>query len=492
MADQEDILKGLLGSLGSFIGQKTLSEIFGSPATLTLPDIRAAIAEEIGKAFFKQGADDELLNAAAILKDAQSFIAIDYQNAQNAGVSKSELWDKLDDSTATPRLSALNTEANRLESWINNAAGQDGGEKVAAKAATIYLGICLHICLYHHERSLVAPADQVASELADMRDKARIAIATMKPHVLNLINSRIGCLTYEQHVQTFLFLGPEIKADRLTDTWFDGENDNVLNAWAQLSDNDSYAFALRAVMHNAAMVLWSGDKTYSDAFEVAIEKQYMAPLPMINKDTREGFRALVATANLEFGKWAASSRNLLMQLDILATGVAGTEQDRWNYCSSCAMLYYNGAPSRCPKSGPFGQMHMNNASNNYVLHCDSPSPPSGTQADWRWCKNCGVLHFAGGGASVCTSTGGAHASDGSGNYRLVESPQPSTLYTGTDTVQDNWRYCKNCGALHFGGGGASVCPAGSEWPGAGMPHDASASANYQLSSIGSALWESPL
>jgi hypothetical protein len=491
MADQEDLLKGLLSSLGSFIGQKTLSEIFGLPSEVTLPDIRAAIAEEINKAFFQQGADDELLNAAAILKDAQDFIAIDYQNAKIAGVSKSELWTKLDDSTATPRLTTLNTEANRLESWIDNAAGQDGGEKVAAKAATIYLGICLHICLYHHERSLVAPDDQVASELADMRDKARIAIATMKPHVLSLVTSRIGCLTYDQHVQGVIFLGPEIKVDRLTDTWFDGQDNNILFGWAQLNDDDSYALALRAVMHNAARVQWGGAQADADAFEVAIENRFMAPLPISNRDTREGFRALVATANLEFGKWAASSRNLLMQLDVVATGIAGTEQERWNYCSLCGMLYFNGAPSRCPKSGPFGTMHMNNSSNNYALHCDSPSPPSGTQADWRWCKNCGVLHFTGGGASVCTSTGGAHASDGSGNYLLVVSPQPSTLYPGIDTVQDNWRCCKNCGALHFGSG-ASVCPAASEWPGAGPPHDSTGSANYQLSFVGTALWEPPL
>ena len=98
MAD-DDMFMGLLKDLGSKIGDELLSQIFGDPATLTLADIKLAISEEINKAFFQQGVDDELLNAAAILHDAQSFLAIDYQNAKNSGTSKAELWEKLDEST---------------------------------------------------------------------------------------------------------------------------------------------------------------------------------------------------------------------------------------------------------------------------------------------------------------------------------------------------------------------------------------------------------
>jgi hypothetical protein len=206
---------------------------------------------------------------------------------------------------------------------------------------------------------------------------------------------------------------------------------------------------------------------------------------MEGDDFRDDFRGLTYSAVLNFGKWAGNARNLLMQLDIVATGVGGVEQEQWNYCAICGMLHFGGAAGICPGSGPFGNSHFNASSFNYVLHCDSPSPPSGTQADWRWCKNCGTLHFTGGGASVC-SAGGAHSSDGSGNYVLLTAPGS----TGIATVQDNWRYCRNCGSLHYGSG-PGVCPGSPFGPPVLGPHDASESDDYQLSSIGNGLWVMP-
>jgi len=482
---------GFLKDLGGKILDQELGDIFGS-SSFTLADIAEAVRQEVAKVFFQQEANDALIDAAASLKTAQDFLRIDYLIAKNSGLTDAELWKKLDDSTATPNLANLETAANTLEGWINAASQQDGNDRIAATATTLYLGMYLHICLYYRERSLVAPADQKTAERLTMQARAHAAITTMMPHALGLIDDRLGCLQYQ--LGDFPHGVPEdLVGDSLTDHWFDGAGQNVVYAWNSADDGAEYTFALRAVMHATSRLLSNGGQAQADALWSALESKWLNKAPTMDTDVRSDYRGLTYTEDWNFGKWAIDARNLLMQLDIVATGIGGSEQDQWSYCSTCGVLYFSDGPSTCPGRNAFGTTsHMSPASSNYVMHCDSPSPPSGTQADWRWCANCGVLHLASGGASVCPA-GGAHVSAGSANYLIpIVPPAPPV---GLATLQDGWNWCKNCGALHFGGGGASICPAAAgPIPGEGGPHATaaeSASGSYQLASLGNALWEPP-
>jgi len=96
------------------------------------------------------------------------------------------------------------------------------------------------------------------------------------------------------------------------------------------------------------------------------------------------------------------------------------------------------------------------------------------QNNWRYCKNCKGLAFAGDGAGVCPA-GGAHEHKGSGDYTLGVG---SVAFPG----QNNWRYCKNCKGLAFAGDGPGICPAapGGRFGAARGPHDQKGSGDYTL------------
>jgi len=88
------------------------------------------------------------------------------------------------------------------------------------------------------------------------------------------------------------------------------------------------------------------------------------------------------------------------------------------------------------------------------------------QDGWRWCKNCQALHYSLA-AGVCPA-GGAHVSEGSGHYYLMVDSGTSGL-----PGQDNWRWCHQCGVLHYAGAGSGPCPAGGV-------HSSTGSGNYRL------------
>ena len=93
------------------------------------------------------------------------------------------------------------------------------------------------------------------------------------------------------------------------------------------------------------------------------------------------------------------------------------------------------------------------------------TPP--TQKDWRYCKKCQGLAFGGGGKGVC-SAGGQHDFSSSGDYELTFAHDDTA--TG---VQDNWRYCNKCQGLAFAGTSKGVCSAGGQ-------HEFSSSGDYAL------------
>lgn len=86
-----------------------------------------------------------------------------------------------------------------------------------------------------------------------------------------------------------------------------------------------------------------------------------------------------------------------------------------------------------------------------------------SQDDWRWCRNCQGLAFGGGGAGACP-TGGVHDLSASGNY---------TLLHGVRISQADWKWCARCQGLAYAGGEAGRCPAGGT-------HDHTASGNYSM------------
>ena len=55
-------------------------------------------------------------------------------------------------------------------------------------------------------------------------------------------------------------------------------------------------------------------------------------------------------------------------------------------------------------------------SGNYTLIFNAWGSPA--QHDWRWCKKCQGIYFAGNPGSVCPA-GGSHVKTGSGDYSLM-------------------------------------------------------------------------
>eukprot|EP01120_Amphizonella_sp_Union-15-10_P010902 TRINITY_DN4527_c0_g2_i1.p1 TRINITY_DN4527_c0_g2~~TRINITY_DN4527_c0_g2_i1.p1 ORF type:complete len:154 (-),score=27.92 TRINITY_DN4527_c0_g2_i1:104-532(-) len=124
-------------------------------------------------------------------------------------------------------------------------------------------------------------------------------------------------------------------------------------------------------------------------------------------------------------------------------------QDNWRWCKDCSVLFYAGTTKgRCPGTG---EPHNFEGSGNYSL-----VQSGGDQENWRWCKNCQVLHFEPS-KGHCLITGDSdHSLEGSGNYHLTVT-KGSTATTGT---QSGWKWCKKCTGLWFSPAGGNRCSFG--------------------------------
>ena len=118
---------------------------------------------------------------------------------------------------------------------------------------------------------------------------------------------------------------------------------------------------------------------------------------------------------------------------------------------------------RCNASGPNGGAHDRGNSFNYVLAHDTQIPNG--QDNWRWCRKCQGLFYGGYGEGLCPA-GGPHDRSNSFNYVLAHDTQ-------IPNGQDNWRWCRKCQGLFYGGYDEGLCPAGGR-------HDRSNSYNYVL------------
>lgn len=177
------------------------------------------------------------------------------------------------------------------------------------------------------------------------------------------------------------------------------------------------------------------------------------------------------------GGWGRNGTTISTSIALFGPGVFGALfmnsdysgpnlQNNWKWCKKCQTLVFagNANAGHCPA----GDMHDSTTGLNYLVAMNARSV--GGQANWRWCSKCQALSFAGGPSPGQCSAGGIHDHAGSGNYILPSSG------TGAlpDDTQDNWRWCNKCQVLSFAGSAsAGACAAG------GL-HDHAGSGDYYL------------
>lgn len=135
-------------------------------------------------------------------------------------------------------------------------------------------------------------------------------------------------------------------------------------------------------------------------------------------------------------------------------------QRGWRSCIKCDTLFYAPLASICTKGGS----HDGGTRPAYLPYVGGQP---GCQENWRWCKRCGVMFFGGGDGGRCRA-GGAHDPSGSGNYALRLGPP-------VGRGQGGWRWCCQCQSLFSMGGNNGTCPATNQ------AHNASGSSEYSLS-----------
>jgi hypothetical protein len=152
-----------------------------------------------------------------------------------------------------------------------------------------------------------------------------------------------------------------------------------------------------------------------------------------------------------FGESGANPNNgpfyaaLFINSDILAG--PGSE-DGWFICTKCESLFKPANGNVCPANG---KAHTQGS--QYILSNNQP----GGQSNWRQCSKCSALCYepAATDPSKCPADGGRHAPTGD-TFVLSQTGQ------ATLEIQANWRWCKNCGVLAYSAGNASAgkCAAG--------------------------------
>ena len=117
----------------------------------------------------------------------------------------------------------------------------------------------------------------------------------------------------------------------------------------------------------------------------------------------------------------------------------------WRLCRKCRGLYAANFGPSCPAG-----VHELGDREYALRHGGTPAP--GQETNWRWCYDCGLLHFNGGGACAGSSTG--HDPRG-GVYHLDYNQRPSARQEG------GWRYCpKDKVLFRPKRGDRGVCAAG--------------------------------
>jgi hypothetical protein len=103
------------------------------------------------------------------------------------------------------------------------------------------------------------------------------------------------------------------------------------------------------------------------------------------------------------------------------------------------------------------------------------------QPDWRWCRKCQGLFFAGNpDQGVCPADQHAHDPSQSGYYAVFFDDVSLPTQRGWLPTQRGWRWCRKCQGLFFAGGATQgVCPVGTTLL-VESPHDGTQSAHYAV------------
>ena len=474
---------GVIGKISTVVGfGMQLDSIFGGSKPLTLEDIEAAVRQDIAAALQAQALEDQIIDASATLKSVQQFLSIDYLEAVGVPMDDDGLYGVLTNTTIGPLVAAMQQHVQVLQTWMNKS---DLRTAAKALPVSLGLYLYLAIIHRERAKRTVAKADQGAthrSELADMRRYARAGVQDLAPRVVNLINYRLGRMDHLVDDNPDLPGRGYCVVDSLHDTWID----TWLFAFKMRDDDtQDYADALRWVIRASRNLLWSGAQADADEFTRSLTDGWLRLPgrvhqydPSIGQTIAEppwadNFRNTCLVPYTSFGKFVHDARTALLGLDAIAVGYSGKEQEDWAWCSSCGGLYFAGATSVCPVTK--GAHARDQTTGNYALRCE-PSGPSvqRVQNNWRWCKKCSGLFFDSG-SRICAA-GAAHDASASGSYELNNDAVPGANEQGLSDAQDNWRWCSKCSGLHFGSG-ASVCPAGGA-------HSSDGSGNYWLSRLG--------
>ena len=149
---------------------------------------------------------------------------------------------------------------------------------------------------------------------------------------------------------------------------------------------------------------------------------------------------------------------------------AGAQND-WYYCTVCQSLFFAGhGDGQCPVGGG------HTGGGEYALTTGQPAgaPPEG-QSGWKWCSKCQALCYEPGTSaypSICPLDKGQHECPYP-PYFLTEIGSATAPGIATMDLQADWRWCRKCGVLFFSGINLGHCAAGHE-------HDPSGSGNYSV------------
>ncbi|HUP62908.1 MAG TPA: hypothetical protein VNA69_21125 [Thermoanaerobaculia bacterium] len=453
-------LMEVLSDFSTLVGVgTTLEDIFGG-GTPTLQDIESELTQEVATVFFGAQLQAEVISAAATLQTVRDFFAIDYLNEKKSNVAAADLWAFLN-SPATPALSDIQQVAETVDGWLSATDDQPAPRDMISTAASIYLGVYLHLCLLHRERASVAPSSgQQSADTEDMREYARKALRNIQSRVMNRIANRIACLSYVEGVVQES-AGNQLDRAEITDSWF-GDSNSLRSTILVGESGWDPSTVLHRVWHAYRRLLWSGADADYNELVAALDDRGMGGAGN-NYYDRDRFIANSLPGVRAFGHWAASARSVMGSLDVIATGFPGTAQDDWHLCAKCGGLYYGtGFPDDGTKRCPAGGQHTSSNSGDYVLHSLSPSAtaPAGSQPGWSWCSKCYVLFFNGN-RSVCP-TGGAHDPNSSGNYCLSGAMFPRTPSQAGTTAAN----AERCILTQMVSAFVRRGPSPTRWPGA--------------------------
>ena len=181
--------------------------------------------------------------AAGVAQTGQDFLAVDYVNAQQAGLSQAQLWRLLSADTSGPPLQELSAQAGTMTTWT-----KDSPTSTAQQTLSLALTIYSLIVAIRRERAANAPdVPTRRAELATMRTYAALAVSRLWPLLESVRLARVAAISPSPLLK-WTSLGPPqgfIPGSLLTspgygisfyvfvvtDSWNSSTIPSVLSAW---------------------------------------------------------------------------------------------------------------------------------------------------------------------------------------------------------------------------------------------------------------------